>query len=440
MRDLNRARRVLPSLLLTILASVVSAQDWMLRTPPVSPSAREGHAMAYDAARKRVVLFAGADGGQMLNDTWEWDGHTWTRCYPTRSPARRWYHRMAYDSVRQHVLLFSGVGGPNTLEEWDGVSWQTVPIVTPAPLYRWSYGMAYDSVRKKLVVYGGMNSPVTPLQDTWEWDSSAGWQQHYSPPYFPGGQTGCGMAFDAARGRVVMYGNHGVFPGTFEWDGSTWTGIKSPTLPPPHWGLTMAYDSVRRRVMVFGGDPYTNETFEWDGTNWTQHKPVTRPLGRRDHAMAYDVARDCLVVFGGRGITGLFGDTWEYGFPAAVVASGSPRPGGTVDLLLRTVNGAGLPYQAGSSLGTGPISIGKRQLGLSPDELLRVSVSNALPGIFSGYSGLLDGKGEAKAAVRIPKIPALVGTRVHTAFVTLDSKAPSGIRTISQSAMFTINP
>jgi len=85
MRDLNRGRRVLPSLLLTVLASVASSQDWMLRTPPVSPSARDAHAMAYDAARKRVVLFAGASAKGILNDTWEWDGHTWTRCYPPRS-------------------------------------------------------------------------------------------------------------------------------------------------------------------------------------------------------------------------------------------------------------------------------------------------------------------------------------------------------------------
>jgi hypothetical protein len=67
-------------LALTVLAGTTAAQDWILRSPPVSPCAREGHAMAYDAARMRVVLCGGADGSKMLNDTWEWDGQTWTRC------------------------------------------------------------------------------------------------------------------------------------------------------------------------------------------------------------------------------------------------------------------------------------------------------------------------------------------------------------------------
>ncbi len=43
------------------------------------PSARTGHAMAWDAARKRVVLFGGEDGKQTLGDTWEFDGKKWSK-------------------------------------------------------------------------------------------------------------------------------------------------------------------------------------------------------------------------------------------------------------------------------------------------------------------------------------------------------------------------
>ena len=50
----------------------------MERFPATSPSARGGSAMAYDAARGRVVLFGGADvDGTPLGDTWTWDGTTW---------------------------------------------------------------------------------------------------------------------------------------------------------------------------------------------------------------------------------------------------------------------------------------------------------------------------------------------------------------------------
>ncbi|MBN2489277.1 MAG: hypothetical protein JXQ29_00305 [Planctomycetes bacterium] len=47
-----------------------------------------------------------------------------------------------------------------------------------------------------------------------------------------------------------------------------------------------------------------------------------------------------------------------------------------MNLVLTAANDAGLPYQAGSSLGTGPIMVDIRQIGLSPGALLQVSVGN----------------------------------------------------------------
>jgi hypothetical protein len=46
----------------------------------IGPSPRYGHAMAYEAARQRVVLFGGSGGSSaLLNDTWGWDGVAWTQ-------------------------------------------------------------------------------------------------------------------------------------------------------------------------------------------------------------------------------------------------------------------------------------------------------------------------------------------------------------------------
>jgi hypothetical protein len=36
------------------------------------------HALAYDADRRRVVLFGGQTAGATVEETWEWDGLTWT--------------------------------------------------------------------------------------------------------------------------------------------------------------------------------------------------------------------------------------------------------------------------------------------------------------------------------------------------------------------------
>src|SRR6266496_225453 len=62
------------------------------------PPARAGMGMAYDAAQEQVVLFGGVDCslGNEFNDTWVWDGTTWTQVFPASSPSAR-ESDMTYD-------------------------------------------------------------------------------------------------------------------------------------------------------------------------------------------------------------------------------------------------------------------------------------------------------------------------------------------------------
>ena len=99
---------------------------------------------------------------------------------------------------------------------------------------------------------------------------------------------------------------------------------------------------------------------------------------------------------------------------------------------------AGLGYQIGSSLGTGPIEVDTRRIGLSTDTLLWMSLSGSFPSIFKDYAGAVGSNGQALATISLPDIPALVGIKIHSAFVTLHSQAPSGIRSISNTFSFTI--
>ena len=98
----------------------------------------------------------------------------------------------------------------------------------------------------------------------------------------------------------------------------------------------------------------------------------------------------------------------------------------------------GLPYQIGSSLGTGPILIDTRKLGLSADAILTASVSGWMPSVFIDYAGILDAAGKGKGTINIPSIPALVGIKLHSAFVTIDSSAPSNIKSISPTETIAI--
>ena len=91
------------------------------------PQARYGHAMAYDADRERTVLFGGQNGfdfGQgVLGDTWEYDGTAWTQLQPAASPPARTFVKMVYDSNRRRMIVFGGYNGTQMVNDtWELVS------------------------------------------------------------------------------------------------------------------------------------------------------------------------------------------------------------------------------------------------------------------------------------------------------------------------------
>jgi hypothetical protein len=75
--------------------------------------------MAYDAATATVVLFGGlsALGQGCINDTWTWNGSTWTKQSPATRPRAREQAAMAYDAATATVVLFSGRCGGTLLHD-----------------------------------------------------------------------------------------------------------------------------------------------------------------------------------------------------------------------------------------------------------------------------------------------------------------------------------
>lgn len=96
------------------------------------------------------------------------------------------------------------------------------------------------------------------------------------------------------------------------------------------------------------------------------------------------------------------------------------------------------PRRRTSEPGGGPGRGAARTLGLSPDGLGWISVAGALPSVFAGYAGAIDSRGDARAAFHVPAWPVLAGLKIHSAFVTVDPGAPSGIRAISNTFAFSI--
>src|SRR5262249_12382183 len=90
---LERVRRslIVPAALSLVVPAMAGAQDdWMHAAPATTPPGRYDAGMAFDSARNRTVLFGGVDVNfNGLNDTWEWDGSTWTQLSPATSPPAR---------------------------------------------------------------------------------------------------------------------------------------------------------------------------------------------------------------------------------------------------------------------------------------------------------------------------------------------------------------
>jgi hypothetical protein len=135
-------------------------------------------ALAYDPATGNVVLLGGCCKGVDAtgrNDTWTWDGTTWTHQHPATSPPGRYGAAMAYDAATGTVVLFGGFRFPAARSDtwtWDGTTWtQQSPATRPGA--RWLASMAYDAATGTVVLFGGQSGGGgTELGDTWTWGSS----------------------------------------------------------------------------------------------------------------------------------------------------------------------------------------------------------------------------------------------------------------------------
>jgi uncharacterized protein (TIGR03437 family) len=310
------------SLLFILSTPTVVAQtaaNWTQQMPQTSPAARYNAVLAYDAAFSRVLLFGGTTNTTALADTWLWNGTNWASI-PTSNnpPVDSAQPAIAYDAARSQVVVFA-VDGSTWV--WNGSTWtqkspQTSP---PARIYA---AMAYDSVHSRTVLFGG-ESVAGAFDDTWLWDGT-NWTQQ-SPAMSPPGRYEHSMAFDTAHGQVVLFGgytyiNDTLFNDTWVWDGANWTQKSPQTSPPGVAQFAMAYDTAHSQVVVFGSG--LNETWVWDGTNWTMEMPLSSPSARSGMSMAYDSAHGQMVLFGGvYDFNQVFGDTWTW-----TGAGGAPPP------------------------------------------------------------------------------------------------------------------
>jgi hypothetical protein len=293
---------------------------------------RRGHAMTYDPLSQGVVLFGGTSGDARdaePRSLWSWDGVRW-RCLSAEGPPGRDAPELAFDAARRKLVLYGGRtrGADGRFRvltdtwEWDGSRWFQVDTVGPRPR-RLHQVLAYDSSRRAVLLHGGLNAEdrLSSLSDTWLWTGARWVEVPLATP-----------ALDVIGHNALMSTADGVLlfahvrdttrcPPSGRWQrghsklfqlrGGTWAVVASDGpcgagLPPT--GLTA--DGV---VLVNGsppGSPWPAEAWQWSNGAWKQLDSM--PTGRRAARAAYDPVRRRLVFFGGDNSAGMLGDTWEW--------------------------------------------------------------------------------------------------------------------------------
>ena len=133
--------------------------------------------MSFHPGMNMIMLFGGQDTmGNATDETWIYDGSTWTQIHTTgvRPPARAGA-QMVPILGRNLCVLFGG-RDPVTTQilndtwEHDGTSWTQVNNVYGG-IYppRAEFGMTHDFVRDRIVAFGGVTANNALRDDTWEY-------------------------------------------------------------------------------------------------------------------------------------------------------------------------------------------------------------------------------------------------------------------------------
>ncbi len=222
------------------------------------------------------------------------------------------------------------------------MTWVPEPVTGSPPNPRAQVVAVQDTLRQRLVVFGGLQLvPGTQFQDTWEWDGTR-WRRVATTG--PTLRSAYAAAFDAARGRVVLFGGFSSalsgqrFADTWEWDGASWQQ-RNVTGPPGRTAAAMAYDARRQRIVMFGGTGAAganlDDVWEWDGTSWTQRTngyANGAPVARTSATLSWaPPLGGCVLVGGSSPARGVRGDAWLWdgigwrslGFGPAVMDHGA---------------------------------------------------------------------------------------------------------------------
>ena len=94
------------------------------------------YALAYNPPTGKTYVFGGQSSkSNALNDFWMWDGEAWSQIVAATSPPARQGAALAYDPARKSLILYGGTNpddiGNNLVDTWEWTEAKGWPIHRP---------------------------------------------------------------------------------------------------------------------------------------------------------------------------------------------------------------------------------------------------------------------------------------------------------------------
>lgn len=295
-----------------------------LHTPPRCANSE----MATITTTNKVVLLnTGNYPSYMdfLNQTWTFNGTDWIQISANLIDSAgplpgRTDMAFTYDGVG-NILMYGGRGKTSLVgalqDTWlyNGTTW-TLQAPLTSPFGRWKAESAFLS-GTGVVLFGGQNA-LNMLNETWVWNTTTKNWTLQAPVTSPSIRSD--HQLEASSSQIIMFGgknSNSQLNDTWSYNGTTWTQLFPTTSPSVRSSHCMSYDTTNNIWVMFGGMNaynYLPETWIFNGTNWTQVSIGTGPAGRINAQMSFDTNTNTSLMFGGTSAATNYpsNETWSF--------------------------------------------------------------------------------------------------------------------------------
>jgi hypothetical protein len=269
-------------------------------------------------------------------------------------PAPRWLTSAVFDADHRRLIVYGGLAGSEIMgDAWildllPSPRWSRVDAIGPAPAPRFAHGATFDRLGNALIVFGGTTA-TGKSNECWalRLDDPAHWEPVVPIGPAPPPREHTVALYDPARHRVIVLGGVGSYEALHD----VWT-LQLGDMP--RWELLLAVGAIMtvpaRAILDEGGDRLILGTTPLKALDLGATSPAWQPLstendppGRWNGAIAWDENHGRLLLFGGTLAYGThFNDLWSLQLREGVVSVDPHSPSASTGIAVSPNPAAGI--------------------------------------------------------------------------------------------------